>query len=83
VVSPDTQSDGVTKVLEVRLEGMSSPTIRQSKLSGNQNSLLQTGPSTAKVALTQLVGPVKTEQGGAVPCFNNYDDNLGAVNCLY
>jgi hypothetical protein len=58
-----------------------SPTIKQSKLSGSNNSLLHTHGGTANVALTQIVGPITTSKGGAVRCFNNYDDNLGAVTC--
>jgi hypothetical protein len=61
----------------------SSPTIKQSTLSGSFRSLLQESTSandTAKVALTQLVGSVARE-GGTLQCFNNYDDNLGAVSC--
>jgi len=63
--------------------GFSSPTIKQSTLSGSFSSLLQESNSandTAKVALTQLVGPV-TREGGTLQCFNNYNDNLGAVSC--
>ena len=58
-----------------------SPTIKQSKLSGSYNSLLHTHGGTATVALTQLVGPIETSKGGAVRCFNNYDENLAAVTC--
>ena len=60
-----------------------SPTIKQSKLTGSFSSLLHESTSAndaAKVALTQLVGPV-TREGGTLQCFNNYNDNLGAVNC--
>jgi hypothetical protein len=57
----------------------SSPTIKQSTLSGSDNSLFhETG--SAKVALSQLVGRV-TREGGTLQCFNNYDENLGAVTC--
>ena len=55
------------------------PTINQSTLTGSDNSLLHEGGS-AKVALTQLVGPI-TREGDTLLCFNNYDDNLGAVTC--
>jgi hypothetical protein len=58
----------------------SSPIIKQSTLSGSTNSLFHER-GTAKVALTQLVGPVATEEGGTLQCFSNYDDNLRAVTC--
>ena len=63
-------------------DGDSSPTIRQSKLSGSGNSLVQSGVGTPKVALTQLEGPV-SRFGGSPPvqCFNNFDQNLAAVTC--
>jgi hypothetical protein len=57
----------------------SSPTIKQSTLNGSDNSLLHESGS-AKVALTQLVGPI-TRTGGTLQCFDNYDDNLNAVTC--
>jgi hypothetical protein len=57
----------------------SSPTIRQSKLSGSTNSLYQLD-GTAKVALTQLEGPV-SRLSGTLQCFNNFDQNLAAVTC--
>jgi len=59
----------------------SSPTITQSTLSGD-NSLVQTG-STAKVADTQLIGPI-VEEGdldAVFQCFGNYDENMDAVTC--
>jgi len=74
--SGDAQNIGVRN-------GLSSTTIKQSKLSGSYSSLLHESNSandTAKVALTQLVGPVIRE-GGTLQCFNNYDANLGAVSC--
>jgi hypothetical protein len=55
------------------------PTIKQSTLIGSHNSLLHEG-GTAKVALSQLVGPI-TRAGGTLQCFNNYNDILGAVTC--
>jgi hypothetical protein len=61
----------------------SSPTIKQSTLIGSTNSLNQTFDGTAKVADTQLVGPVSNDSatGAALQCFNNYDENLAAVTC--
>jgi hypothetical protein len=59
----------------------SSPTIKQSKLSGTTNSLFHNpafGGGTAKVALSQLVGPVG---GSSFQCFNNYNENLAPVTC--
>jgi hypothetical protein len=61
-------------------DGGSSPTIRQSKLSGSSNSLWHGIGGTAKVALTQLEGPV-SRTGGTLQCFNNFDQNLAAVSC--
>ena len=61
----------------------SSPTIRQSKLSGSTASLTQWtqgGDGPAKVALTQLVGPVQIISG-SVRCFNNYDQDMAAITC--
>jgi hypothetical protein len=55
------------------------PTIKQSKLSGTTNSLWQTD-GTARIALTQLVGPIGKDSG-TLQCFNNYDGNLAAVTC--
>jgi hypothetical protein len=55
------------------------PTIKQSKLSGTTNSLWQSD-GTAKIALTQLVGPIRKDSG-TLQCFNNYDENLAAVSC--
>jgi hypothetical protein len=61
-----------------------SPTIKQSKLTGSFSSLTQRESfgidGTGKVALTQLVGPVRNE-GGILRCFNNYDQNMAAVTC--
>ena len=57
----------------------SSPTIKQSTLDGSDASLLHES-GTAKVALSQLVGPI-TGAGGTLQCFNNYDDNLDPVTC--
>jgi hypothetical protein len=59
----------------------SSPTIRQSKLSGSSWALIQTDGGTAKVALSQLVGPVAANFGGTLQCFNNYKENMAAVSC--
>jgi hypothetical protein len=59
----------------------SSPTIKQSKLSGTTNSLFHDpafGGGTAKVALSQLVGPVG---GSSFQCFNNYNLTMAAVAC--
>jgi hypothetical protein len=59
----------------------SSPTIKQSKLSGTSNSLWHDpafGGGTAKVALSQLVEPVG---GSSFQCFNNYNENMAAVTC--
>jgi hypothetical protein len=59
----------------------SSPTIKQSKLSGTSNSLWHDpafGGGTAKVALSQLVEPVG---GSSFQCFNNYNENMAAVAC--
>jgi hypothetical protein len=68
------QNDGVHNV-------GSSPTIKQSTLIGDGNSLVQRNGGTGKVANTQLVGPVYTENGGSVQCIGNYNDNLAAVSC--
>ncbi len=59
---------------------IASPTIIHSKLSGTTNSLLHQGLTTGKVALTQLVGPVR-RNSGTLQCFNNYDQNMAAVTC--
>ncbi|MDQ3864516.1 MAG: hypothetical protein M3317_13665 [Actinomycetota bacterium] len=72
--SGDATNIGVENVL-------CSPTIKQSKLSGSNNSLLHARGGTTTIALTQLVGPIETSKGGAVRCFNNYDENLAAVAC--
>jgi hypothetical protein len=58
----------------------SSPTIRQSKLSGNRASLSLFGGSS-KVADTQLVGPVTRTSNSTLQCFNNYNENMAAVTC--
>lgn len=57
----------------------SSPTIKQSTLSGSTYSL-EHEDGTAKVADTQLVGPV-ANVNGTLHCFGNYDENLAAVTC--
>ncbi len=57
----------------------SSSTITHSRLSGANGSLVaQTGTSIAKVALTQLVGPIVRSPftSDDVWCFNNYDEDL-------
>src|SRR5215217_1929827 len=72
--SGDATNIGVENVL-------CSPTIKQSKLSGSYNSLLHARGGTTTIALTQLAGPIATSKGGAVRCFNNYDENLHAVTC--
>lgn len=63
----------------------SSPTIRQSKLSGSTFSLAQTtnggNAGTGKVALSQLEGQVARLGVSTLQCFNNYDANLAAVTC--
>ncbi len=56
------------------------PTIKQSKLSGTTNSLVQFD-GTANIALTQLVGPIRNGSAGTLQCFNNYDENMAAVSC--
>jgi hypothetical protein len=60
-----------------------SLTIRQSKLSatgsGSSVALLQVGEGSIKVALSQLVGGV--DGNNTTQCFDNYDENLDAVNC--
>jgi hypothetical protein len=57
----------------------SSPTIRQSKLSGSEAALTHAS-GTGTVALTQLVGGVRVF-GGTLQCFNNYNENMAAVTC--
>jgi hypothetical protein len=64
----------------VRVNGQSSLTIKQSTLSGASSVRLLFSGSTAKIADTQLVGPV-SKQGGTFQCFNNYDENMAAVTC--
>jgi hypothetical protein len=61
------------------LNDSSSPTIKQSTLTGSTRSLAQEG-GTVKVANTQLVGSV-VRTSGTLQCFNNYDENLAAVTC--
>jgi hypothetical protein len=58
---------------------LSSPTIRNSRISGTNDSLWQTG-GTIKVAVTQLVGGV-SRMGGTLQCFNNYNENMQPVTC--
>jgi len=67
----------------------SNLTIKQSKLTAsgggplasfNRALLVQTD-TTAKVALTQLVGGVENRPGVTLQCFNNYDENLAVVTC--
>ena len=62
-------------------DGGSSATISQSKLSGSDRTLFQASTGTAKVALTQLEGPVSRVENGTLQCFNNFDQNLAAVTC--
>ena len=65
----------------------SSPTIRQSRLSGDPppfgSPLTVDGAGTsAKVALTQLsASPTVLGGGASLQCFNNYNENMAAVNC--
>ncbi len=59
----------------------SSATIRNSRLSGSDASLRQSGNSTSKVAGTQLVGRVDRGSTGTLQCFNNYNENLQPVTC--
>jgi hypothetical protein len=73
-----TASGGTSANYGVWNQTGSSPTIRQSKLSGSTFSLAQTDGGSAKVALSQLVGGVG---GGPVQCFNNYNENMAAVSC--
>jgi hypothetical protein len=60
-----------------------SITIMHSKLSatgtGANSALQQLGGGSIKVALSQLVGGV--QGGNILQCFDNYDENLAAVNC--
>jgi hypothetical protein len=73
-----TASGGAQANYGVWSQSSSSPIIRQGKLSGTTNSLVQTGGGTAKVALSQLVGGVG---GASYQCFNNYNENMAAVSC--
>jgi hypothetical protein len=62
-----------------------SATSRQSKLSAigpGQNGALENdgGGSSAKVAVSQLVGGIQSP-ASALQCFDNYDENMTAVNC--
>jgi hypothetical protein len=61
-----------------------SITIMHSKLSatgtGAKSALQQVGGSSIKVALSQLVGGI-VASGNSLQCFDNYDENLAAVNC--
>ena len=43
-------------------------------------ALQQVGGSSIKVALSQLVGGI-VASGNSLQCFDNYDENLAAVNC--
>lgn len=66
----------------VQIDG-GSATIRQSELSATgpgQDVALAIDGGSAKVAVSQLVGGVQASSN-AVQCFDNYDDNLNAVNC--
>jgi hypothetical protein len=61
--------------------------VRQSKMSGcgtSNSDALQEGFGNAKVALSQVAGPIRLfggTSGGTLRCFNNYDENLAAVTC--
>jgi hypothetical protein len=60
-----------------------SATIRQSKLSATgsgQNLALATDGGSAKVAVSQLAGGIQAS-GNSMQCFDNYDENMSAVNC--
>jgi hypothetical protein len=63
-----------------------SATSRQSKLSAighGQNGVLENdggGGGSAKVAVSQLVGGIQSP-ASALQCFDNYDENMTAVNC--
>ena len=58
----------------------SSPTITHSRLSGSTYSMRHDG-GTAKVALTQLVGPIHKSSNSTLQCFDNYDENMAAKTC--
>jgi hypothetical protein len=73
-----TASGGSSANYGVWNQNNSSPTIRQSELSGTTDALAQTDGGSSKVALSQLVGGVG---GGPVQCFNNYNENMAAVTC--
>jgi hypothetical protein len=62
----------------MRLHNSDGTTVTQSKMSGS-SSALNVGPGTAKVALSQIAGPILATDG--IQCFNNYDENLAAVTC--
>ncbi len=65
----------------VSISDFSSPTIKHSTLRGSTYSLFQANGAAAKVALTQLVGPVQNHTNTALKCFNNYDENMVAKSC--
>jgi hypothetical protein len=70
----------------------SNLTIKQSKLTASGGGPLASSnralsvqappvePTTAKVALTQLVGGVQNISA-TLQCFNNYNENMAAVAC--
>jgi hypothetical protein len=60
-----------------------SATIRQSTLSGTgsgQDLALANDGGNAKIAVSQLVGGIQAS-GNSLQCFDNYDENMAAVNC--
>jgi hypothetical protein len=57
-------------------------TIRQSKLSATgpgQDLALANDGGSAKVAVSELVGGIQSSDN--LQCFDNYDENMAAVNC--
>jgi hypothetical protein len=64
----------------------SNLTIKQSKLTGSggafvNHALRIESGTTAKVALSQLVGGGVDSNQSTVQCFNNYNENMAAVSC--
>ncbi len=63
----------------------SNLTIKQSKLTGSGGAFvnhalrIQSG-TTAKVALSQLVGSTNGDDGDTLQCFNNYNENMAGDN---
>jgi hypothetical protein len=61
-----------------------SATIRQSKLSATgpgQNEALEQDNGIAKIAVSQFVGGIEGGNPAGLQCFDNYDQNMTAVNC--